>query len=89
MIALRLPQEGQEAFFLENRERQKKLQKHIERKRTKKFSVNSEILKKYGINPGKKFGELLQLTEEISFEYDLDDPQKILSILEKSWIAHL
>lgn len=60
------------------------LEKYIERVRNKYQIVNSEMLKKEGILPGKQLGLLLKEAQKIEINQKIDDPQQIISLLKKT-----
>lgn len=82
MLATRL--DDSEAFLREQTERQKKLEKPIERILAKKPYLSSEHLLKEGVRPGKKMGELLEEGMRIAINEELEDPEEILKLLKQT-----
>lgn len=69
---------------LEHELRQKELSVHIERIRTKKPLVTSEMLREIGVVPGKEMGRLLKEAETLTIDEDIVDPQVVLKKLGSS-----
>ncbi|HEY4831354.1 MAG TPA: CCA tRNA nucleotidyltransferase [Waddliaceae bacterium] len=61
-----------------------RLKPHIERIIHKTLLVDAEMLKGEGIKPGKLMGDLLREAETIAINKNLENPQKIMTILKKS-----
>lgn len=82
MIAAKSP--NPESFKQEQEKRQKALQHHIDRIRTKNPYLRAEHLIEIGIPPGVKMGDLLEEGMRIAVNEDIEDPQKIINILKQS-----
>lgn len=81
MIGAKTP--SPQAFMQEQEQRQKKLQKHIDRIRSKNPYLRAEHLIALGIPPGEKMGDLLDEGMRIAVNEEIEDPQKIISILKQ------
>lgn len=71
-------------FLKEQHRRQEKLEKHIHRIRTKNPYLRSEHLKKAGIQPGEKMGDLLEEGMRIAINHNIENSEEILSQLKRS-----
>lgn len=69
-------------FLKTHEERQKKLQRHIDRKTNRQPLVTSLHLKKEGINPGKKMGMLLKEAEKITIIHNLEKTEDVIDRLK-------
>jgi poly(A) polymerase len=76
--------EDKEAYLREHRERQKKLQRAIQRIQQKDPVVKSSDLLQAGVAPGKRMGELLLEAEKISINEQIDEAEPILKKLFNS-----
>lgn len=83
-IKARLPEEKHKDFLQEHFEKRQKLKSHIERKKLNKPLVSSDHLMRYGIEPGKKLGDLLSKAEEIAIVHDCNHPDEALQRLKKT-----
>lgn len=86
VLAARFSSKKRILFLEENQLRIEKLKAHIERKKTNKPLVPSSYLMKYGIEPGKKLGDLLNIAEEITIEHNFANPDETLKILRQTSI---
>lgn len=84
MLAAKWP--DPDAFKKEQETRQKSLEKHIERIRSKNPYLRAEHLIQIGIPPGEKMGDLLEEGMRIAVNEEIEDPQKIITILKQSLI---
>lgn len=82
MLASKRP--DKEAFHKEQLQRQKKLEKHIERIRSKNPYLRAEHLIQLGIEPGERMGDLLEEGLRIAVNEEIEDPQKIIDRLKQS-----
>ncbi len=83
-IKAQLPVEKHKDFLEEHFQKQQKLKNHIDRKKLGKPLVTSDHLMRYGIEPGKKLGELLHKAEEIAIVHDCEKPEEALERLKKT-----
>lgn len=84
VLTAKLPDEKRPIILETHRQRHEKLKPHIQRIVENKPLVNAEMLKKEGIQPGKKMGTLLKLAEEIAISKDLHDPEMVIALLKQS-----
>jgi poly(A) polymerase len=84
VLAARFSEKKRTFFLEENQLRIEKLKAHIERKKINKPLVPSSYLMKYGIEPGKKLGDLLNMAEEITIEHNFAHPEETLKILRQT-----
>lgn len=82
IIASTMAQEEKNEFIRKHDERISTLQKHIERIVQKKPLVNSALLIKEGISPGRLMGTLLKEAERLAIMNDLNDPDKVIAMLK-------
>ncbi len=82
IFSVRLSEEKQKDFRKEHAERQRSLQAAIERIRQKKPLLAASRLLEAGIPAGKNMGLLLKEAEKISINQGLDNPEKVMEILQ-------
>lgn len=78
------PESEAKAFLKEHTAQQNKLSEHIQRRRMKKYLVDSLILQKEGVPKGPLMGSLIREGEKITINKNLDDSEKVLSLLRKN-----
>ena len=83
VIAARIPEEESNLFLSLHRERAYRLQPHVIRNREKTPLVNATFLKKEGVSPGLRMGQLIREGERLAIMNDLHDPQAIFEQLKK------
>ncbi|NGX42573.1 MAG: CCA-adding enzyme [Chlamydiae bacterium] len=84
VIAARYPSDKRATFLSKHKERQKRLDAHIQRIASRQPLVTSLDLQQEGIPPSKKMGELLEEAERISVNQDLHDKEQVLTVLKQS-----
>ncbi len=83
IVSARLPGKKRTTFLTEHRIQYASLEKHVDRRKERKYLVSSEHLKKYGAVPGKRFGELLEKAEEIAIEENRESPEEVIHKLRE------
>lgn len=86
IISARLSPNDRAALLDSHHKRMRLLEQAIKRIRSKSPIVRSDDLKKEGIEPGVKMGQLLKEAERISVNESLENRDEILSKLKKSSI---
>jgi poly(A) polymerase len=76
-----LPPQEHRIFSETHEQRQYKLRIHIDRMQKRKPLITSDDLKKSGILPGKRMGELLEKAIRLSVNEDIHDKREIVSKL--------
>lgn len=86
VIAARM--ENGSEFMKVHEQRMKKLFQHVERIKKRKPLVTVPMLEGFGLQEGKKLGELLREAERIAVNQDLNDVKAVLEKLQqtKLWI---
>lgn len=64
--------------------RQERLAHSIQRVKEKTPLVTSSLLKNYGVVPGIRMGKLLKCAERISIEQEIENPEKVMELLQAS-----
>lgn len=70
-------------FLEEHEARRERLKHHIERVQKGRPLITSDMLKKEGIQPGKKMGLLLKKAEQIGINENIEDPVELLNRLKE------
>lgn len=79
-----MSEEQVEKSLLLHELRQDRLAPAIARVKEKTPLVHSSLLKNYGIEPGIRMGKLLKSAERVSIEQGIEDPAKVIEILQAS-----
>lgn len=86
VIAARLTPEEREIFLQKHARRRASMAKHIERIVAKKPLLDANRLIAQGVAPGKEMGKLLKEGERLAIENNLENPEEVLSYLQKTSI---
>jgi len=70
-------------FLEEHEARRARLSKHIKRIETRRPLVTASMLKKLGVEPGKKMGDLLKEAQRLAINHNLKSADEVLKILQK------
>jgi poly(A) polymerase len=84
LLSVKLSDLQKNEFNILHHDRQKCLQKHIQRVRDKKPLVNAQALQQWGIPKGKILGALLKEAERLSINKKINDVQQIIVLLKQS-----
>ena len=71
------------SLLLAHQERAQQLAPHIQRMHQRRPLIGSQDLRKLGIEPGKKMGDILKEAERLAVNYNYHDPAELMAELQR------